>query len=441
MPSELKYPSEKELEKNRFLGITEGSSARIIFNLTSGAFLVGLLKYMGASDAVCGYILAIPVLAAVIQFLSPIILERLPYRKTIITIGSITHRFLLSALIFIPFLPFGKDVKLWMAAFMFFVSYVAVSFVNPAISNMYVSFVPQNIRGKYFGTRESYLLLAATVVTLILGKVLDVFTDAGNELTGYVVVYAVIFFFTLINFASYLMMKEVPLIHTKEPIKITEVFTLPFKNKIFITYFIMSIIWNIATQIGGAFFGVYLKSDLDLNYTTITILSMISSFVYVMSARIWGKYADKKGWSKTTMLTIGILGICHSLWFFTAKGSPMILVLLTAAHIISGIAWSGINVALFNLQFDYTPDEKRTVYIGLNAATSGIIGYIAAIIGSQLVSLFGDKRLLILGLSFDIKQILFLISALLLFACALFIGIFMRPKKKNNSDKEAINHV
>ncbi|MCX7772288.1 MAG: MFS transporter, partial [Clostridia bacterium] len=190
MPSQQReIPSEKMLEKNRFLGIVEGASARIIFNLTSGAFLVGLLKYMGANDTVCGYIIAIPVLAAVIQFLSPIVLESLPYRKTIITIGSMVHRVLLTLLIFAPFLPIGVNAKLWVAGGMFFVSYLAVSFVNPAISNMYVSFVPPNIRGKYFGQRESYCLLAATIVTLILGKVLDIYTDSGMETTGYIIIY------------------------------------------------------------------------------------------------------------------------------------------------------------------------------------------------------------------------------------------------------------
>lgn len=58
MPSYLNYPSEKDLEKNRLLVIIEGASAKTIFNLTTGAFLVGLLKFMGASDKVCGYILS-----------------------------------------------------------------------------------------------------------------------------------------------------------------------------------------------------------------------------------------------------------------------------------------------------------------------------------------------------------------------------------------------
>ncbi|NLB78097.1 MAG: MFS transporter, partial [Clostridiaceae bacterium] len=173
MSPQLKYPLEKDLEKNRFLMIIEGASARTIFNLTSGAYLVGLLKFMGASDTFCGYVLAMPVLAAIIQVLSPIILESLESRKRIIMVGSMIHRFLLVTLIATPFIPVRPNTRLIIAAIIFLISNFAVSFVNPAISNMYISFVPQNIRGRFFGGRESTMLIVATLVTLIMGTVLD----------------------------------------------------------------------------------------------------------------------------------------------------------------------------------------------------------------------------------------------------------------------------
>lgn len=427
-------PNGMEMQKNRLLGIFEGASARIIFNLTTGAFLVGLLKYIGASDTVCGYIVAIPVLAAVVQFLSPIILESLKYRKKIIIIGCLVHRLLLSSLIAIPFLPFSTSLKLWTAVAVFFLSYLSVSFINPAVANMYVSFVPQNIRGKYFGMRESYLLLSTTIVSLVLGKTLDIFEEAGNEGTGYLVIYAVVFVFTIINFISFHRMKEVPLLHSKVRMKISEIFSLPLKNKKFVRFFILSIIWNIAFQIAGAYFSIYLVSDLKLNYTTITLLGMLSSSAYVVAANLWGKYADKKGWSVTTMLSLGSLAVCHALFFISSGSSPFLMVTLIAAHAISGISWSGINVSMFNLQFEFTPDEKRTVYIGFSAAASGIIGYMAAVAGSILVGIFGQRLFTLGSLAFNIKQILFAVSALLVFVSSAYIFFFMRKKAKKVSE-------
>jgi len=430
MQSQHARITEKDLERNRLLVILEGASARTIFNLTTGAYLVGLLKYIGANDTLCGYIIAIPVIAAIIQVLSPIILESLEYRKKIIIIGSMIHRVLLFMLIFVPFLPVSSGGKILMATIILLISYVAVSFVTPAISNMYVSFVPQNIRGRYFGMRESYNLIAATLITLVLGKVLDSFTEAGKEGTGYIIVYCFIFFVTILNISFFMFMKEVPLTHIEHRIRLSEIFVLPLKDRRFIRYFIMLIIWNIAVQIASAYFGVYLKSDLSMSYTVITSLSFLNSVAYVISARRWGKFADKKGWSLTAMITIGILSICHFTWFLASNGSPVVLLILAVSHLTGGIAWSGINVALFNLQFDFTPDEKRTVYIGFSAAISGLIGYVAAAVGAQLVGLFGEKPVIIFGMAFDIKQVLFFISSALLAVCAAYIGVFMHTGRK-----------
>lgn len=438
MSDGYKMPGERDLERNRFLGIIEGASARTIFNLTTSTFLVGFLKAMGADDTICGYIVPIPVLAAGIQFLSPIVLESLKFRKKIIVAGSLIHRLLLSSLIAVPFLPLNSSAKLWLTAAVFLLSNLAVSFITPAASNMYVSFVPPHIRGKYFGTRESYLLLSATVFSLILGKVLDLFEEAGNELGGYTVVYAVVFALTIVNFLSYARMKEVPLLHHKDRMKVGEVFTLPLKNRLFVRYFIMSVIWNIAIQIASAFFSVYLVSDLDMSYTTITLLNMLNSVVYVVAAGIWGRFADRKGWTTATMVCFVILAVCHTIWSLSFKGSPFLMVMLVVAHITAGVAWSGINISLFNLQFDFTPNEKRTVYIGFNAAASGLIGYMAAILGSQLVGAFGETDLLIGGVPVDIKQILFVTSALLIFVCAAYIFFFM--KNRNRMAKEDNSH-
>ncbi|WP_252891291.1 hypothetical protein [Thermoclostridium stercorarium] len=66
-----------DYERSRLMAIIEGISARIIFGLTTGAFLTGYLKFLGADDDLCGLIAAIPGLASVIQFFSPMLLEKL----------------------------------------------------------------------------------------------------------------------------------------------------------------------------------------------------------------------------------------------------------------------------------------------------------------------------------------------------------------------------
>jgi hypothetical protein len=74
-----------DYEKSRLMAIFEGISARIIFGFTTGAFLTGYLKYIGADDELCGQIASIPVLAGIIQFVSPLLLEKLNHRIPLVT--------------------------------------------------------------------------------------------------------------------------------------------------------------------------------------------------------------------------------------------------------------------------------------------------------------------------------------------------------------------
>ena len=421
---------EKTMQRNRLMGIFEGGTARVIFNLTSGAFLVGFLKHMGASDTVCGYILSIPVLAAAIQFLAPIVLERLEYRLRIITLGSTLHRILLTLLIAIPFLPLPSGVKLWMSAILYLFSHLSVSFVSPAVSNLYVSFVEPSNRGKYFGQRESWLLVFATIMSLLMGWILDMFRAAGNERGGFVAIYITIFLLMLINTSAYLRMKEVPLAHSPEPMLLREVFTLPLKSPLFRRFFFLSILWNIGIQLSAAFYGVYQVNDLALTYTEINLYGMLSNVVYFSCAMLWGRVADKLGWSFASMVSFLFVGITSIIWFFIVRG-PWMTPLLVLAMLTAGVAWSGINISLFNLQFDFMPDQKRTVYIGFNSTVSGLLGYAASTMGAMLVGVAAAFEGEFLGMTFGIKQLLFLLSGTMIVACAFYVKIFMKQPKRH----------
>ncbi len=417
---------EEAMQRNRLLGIYEGATARVIFSLTTGAFFVGFLKLMGANDTITGYILAIPVLAASIQFLAPLVLERLEFRKGIIMLGSLLHRLLLCLLILMPFLPFSINAKLWITAALYLISNLSISFVSPAVSNLYVSFVEPQNRGRYFGSRESWILVFATVMNLAMGKILDVFRDAGNERGGFVAIYVAVFMMTLINMWSYLRMKEVPLAHHPIPMKLREVFTLPLQNARFRRFFFLSLLWNVGIQLSAAYYGVYQVNDLALTYTQINLLGMLANIFYFVFAFMWGKVADRLGWAFTSMLSFLLIGMTSLVWFFVVPGVWM-MPLLSMAMILAGMAWSGINISLFNLQFDFMPEQKRTVYIGFNATVSGLLGYTASLIGATLVGISSSFQGNLFGLTIGIKQLLFFSSGVLILLCSVYVLIFMHP--------------
>lgn len=416
--------SEQEYEHSRRMAIFEGCTARAVFNLTSGAFLAGYVSFLGADDAFNGIIGAIPVLAGVISILSPIYFEKRDNRKLPIVILNFLHRFILGLMGFIPLIVEGTTPRLMLVASFYLLANLAISFSNPAASALYISLTPVNIRGRYFGKRDSILLAFGIVFTLVLGRVLDGFRAKDNEYGGFIIVFSVILLLSLANGFFWSKIKEPAVNSKKTTFTLRQIVTIPLKNVGFrriITFFIL---YNIGQQVAGPFFSVYMVTRLKLDYTYITIMGMMSTIVNVILVRIWGRVADSKSWNFVLTYSTLLLGIVHLCWLFVNNSTAFILVPIF--HIVSGAAWAGIGISTFNIQYIYSPENGRTVYTGFNAALGGLMGFLGTLSGSVLLGVF-DKMGLHIG-SFMISgmQMLFLLSGILLMICSAYANFCIK---------------
>ena len=106
--------------------------------------------------------------------------------------------------------------------------------------------------------------------------------------------------------------------------------------------------------------------------------------------------------------------------------------------IISNIGWSVIGIAFVNIQYDFAPVKGRTMYIGVNAAVIGIIGFFGVFIGAFIMEVVAKHNLNIFGLPIRGQQILMLISGILLFTCAIYIHFVIQKNKKIINKTEGI---
>lgn len=423
------YYSTKPLEErdyvhSRKMSIFEGCTARTIYNLTSGAFLAGYANFLGANDAFNGIIGAIPVLAGVISMFSPMYFEKRDKRKLQAVLLNFLHRFILGLMVFIPLIVLNQAPRLMLLAFMYFAAYLAISFANPAASGLIIDLTQENTRGKYFGRRESYLLAVGTVISLILSRVLDGYKADGNEYGGFVVVFVVILLLSLTNYYFWSNIKEPPVKSKKTTYSLKQVVTIPLKNSGFKKVIIFFVLYNIGLQVGGPFFSIYMVTNLKLDYTYIMLMSMISTLVNVILVRVWGKIADNRSWDFVLKCSILMLGITHFAWMFVTDTTSVVLIPLL--HIAGGMSWAGIGISTFNIQFIFSPEEGRTVYIGFNAALGGVMGFLGTLAGSGMLLIFGASGLRIASLNAGGMQVLFAISGIILMLCAAFAHFFIK---------------
>ncbi len=416
--------SESEMQTSRNISVYEGCTARSILTLTSGAFLVGFAKYLGANDQIAGIIAAVPVLTGMITAFSPVIYEKMENRKFLTCLLCFIGRLLLGCMIIVPFIKTEYTSRITLLIFMFATANLFLSFTIPASQAWILSITPEKIRGYYFGKRESMVLAAVTVITLIMGQVLDKYERAGNQLKGFVILYTFVICIALINFVIFSGIKEPKNTVSKSSFKLSSVLTLPIKNKKYMLISLILIVWNMGFQLAAPFTAVYMRSQLQLNYGLITLLAVVASVSSVLSVRYWGRLADRKSWLYLLKLMLLLQVLCFVIWFWTNKST--FLVLLPIAHIISGSVASGMNICINNIQYIYAPTENKTVYLGFSSAVNGIFGFSGTLIGSMLLNVTQNFRGSLLGIDIGNVQLIFLFAALVLIAGVLLVKLISR---------------
>ncbi|MCX7709904.1 MAG: MFS transporter [Clostridia bacterium] len=412
-----------EDQRDRQLFIYESCVGGTIYNLTTGAFMAGLAVSLGASDWLNGLLGVIPMMAGMVQILAPLLLERSSNKKFLMVFFVSLYKLMISSVVFIPLVISNQNGRLTVLMVCVVAAYFSLNIVWPGFSMWMQGVVPERIRGRFFGIKDSYALAVITAVSLTMGYVLDAHKPQGSDTpayTGFLIVFLVALGLTLINIGILLRIKEPKMETSVNRVKLSDCFTKPLANKTYMKVVLFFILWNLGLNIGNPFLPVYQVKYLQLDYKYIMLLNLLSNITIVFVVRQWGKYADRFTWAHSATLSIGILSFTHLLWVFASEKT---LFLLPVIFLLNGTAWAGINISLFNLPFLFSPQENRTVYLGFNAALGGISGLAATLLGGQLVNLFEGKVFIIGNVGLSGIQIIIFISSILLAVCTCF-GVF-----------------
>ncbi len=416
--------NEKEMARSRYLSIYEGGTARSILTLTSGSFLVGFANYLGASNQILGIVSAIPVFAGIVTVFSPLMFERMVNRKFITILFCLIGRLMLGTMIVIPFIDIPNSLQIVLLIGMFLVANLFLASIMPSATTWLLKITPESIRGTYYGRREAIVLGAVTIVTLVMGQVLDKFDRAGYQLGGFVILYIFVIIITLVNFIVFSGMKEPPNEILKTDISVINIFRIPLKNKKYVTISILMAVWNFGYQFAFPFTSVYMVSTLKLGYGLITIMAVLASLASVISVYFWGRLADRKSWLYLMNLMIFIQITSFFIWFFINKST--VAILLPIAHILGGAAIGGINISLNNLQYSFSPPDNKTVFLGFSSAVNGVIGFIGTLAGSYFLTVSEKFEFTAWKLSVGSMQMIFLIAGIILFSGIVVVHNIMK---------------
>ena len=191
----------------------------------------------------------------------------------------------------------------------------------------------------------------------------------------------------------------------------------------------ISIVWSIATHFSRPFMGTYQKSELGFTAQISSIIVIVGSFSRALISRPFGKFADKYTFTNMLIVCMGIEAVA---FIMMALATPVLHTefLYVIFYMLYSIGMAGINSATINLYYDYVDKDKITRALALKTSLAGIIGFVATLLASPIVTAIQANNNQVFGMTIYAQQLLSLVSCLITIGIILYLVFVVKKADK-----------
>ena len=411
----------------RIAYIIEAGFEYFVSLFVTGTFLGYILDALGFNDAMQGIISTVATFTCGAQLFALVLTNKKV--KKIVTIGHLINQLCFVLLYLLPIFDFSANIKTVVLIVLLFSGHIINNAINPAKITMLMASVEDKKRGSFTAIKEMVSLAGGMAVSIALGRVADIYRDAdGLPTTPYYIICCVALVLMMaIHITSLLVSTEKPM-PERPPVPVLKTVKRLATNADLMNVVCVGVIWNIASGFSASFLTSYVREELAFTFTTITIISALSSICRIAVSPFMGKLADKKSFSYTMTLCfvlagIGFLGNC-----FTMPETRWLHLIYICLH---SIAMAGINSGIINLVYDYVKPEERAVAMGVQNALGGILGFVAALIGGViLASIQSNGGFDFFGINIYAQQVLSAITVVFVIGLVFYMRIIIAPMKR-----------
>jgi MFS family permease len=375
------------MRRNLNLGIAEGIVAMPIVYLTlPGNFIVAMLltQTFPLSESLYGLISSLPAWCNVIQlFLMPLLTRRWSQKRITLWFSWLHLGVWMALGIMLPFVPIddlGGAGVLFLILFglsAFFQSLVGVSWTS-----WIQEWVPEKIRGKYFGRRNRMLQFSTVAFLLVTGEALTRLTEISPVIGFQALVFVAVVLRAISIFSQNRILASAGRIETEGGLDLKAQMRLIGQRKPLLWLFGFGAAFGLTTGLFGPFFNVFLYDGLGLSVSEVGMLIVISSITGAISMPAWGQFLDRYGNRPTMNVALAMWMIPGFAWALLTPENTWILKLLFAS---GGIFSAGFILGQFNLLLKLVPPEAKTAAISMNVAITSLAAAFAPVVGGILL--------------------------------------------------------
>lgn len=390
--------------RNFRLFILSGIFSTIMLNLYN-PFIVKFLQRMGGNEFHISLLDSLPGLLGIMSSLPGAVYITLRSRKSTkkhMTAFMAVSRLTVASLAIAVFFP--QDIAPWLIVFIVAFRSLPESIAAIAYQSFNGELFEDDFRSTAISMRSKLSVPVAIAVSLLSGYILRAIPGSESErLIYYQVFFVLSVFFGFLETFSFVIMKD-PAGKKKETvIDIKRIFTEIRKDKKFIRFTAVSLIFYAGWQMGLPLFNIYQVVNLKADEFWLSILYVFTSLGSFSGYNFWNRMIQKRGNALAAAITS--LGIAIS---------PMLLAVTpntywaAALFFASGYFYAGSNTVLLNYLLESTPQENRVVYIGVYKTLVNISLMVSPIISHRILTLTGIfYTLFIVGFIRMVSSILF----------------------------------
>ena len=410
------YNVKDDLGRGRFCMLMSSIMAGLVGQLSGGLFYTSFLLNYGLRVSDIGILTFVPYLACLLNIFSPWLLEHFKKRKGILVASKLLANTInILGITILPTVVKNPTALL--------VCFVILTITTSSINQLFGSgfsawnanFLPDNVRVDYFTTSSCINSAITFSITLVVSFIGDKLMGTPNELLMLTTIRYIAFFLAVIDCLIWLIPKEFPYATTAKA-KLSNIFTLPFKNKRFLGTILIASSYTFVSNLPNATLNAYVL-DIGVSYTLCNGINATYFLFFIFFSAMWKKFISKHYWFRACGFCLFMQAATYFAYSFVTANTIWLYVTVRFSQHVLGVV---MNTIMASLPYVNLPEEDRTNYLSFHTILANLSAFLSMMIGTVFTGFMGESVLNVFGLPFSSTQIL-------LFACAtgqVLVGLF-----------------
>lgn len=372
--------------------VKDGILSQLIESLTGGPIAIAIALWLGASNALIGYLLALPFLCNIGQFPGILLLEKFKYRKLLSACASTFARLSFLGVFVLVFYPNMPNAPFILACF-YTVRYIGTGCSSASWNSWMKDLIPGRILGRFFSTRFTYMMLTSLIVNLIITFFLAFWPFEKNYFYAILILVAGLSAFY--GFYIFYHISEPISSQTESENSLLKKVKAVFADSNFVRLILFLGFFNFSINLAVPFFSVFVLQQLKLDLSIVLLLVTLTQLTSIAVMRVWGRIADYFS-NKSVLAVTGPLYVL-SIFLFLFTNFPqthlLTIPLLIFIYALVGVAQSGVTLATNNIALKLAPKGSASIYLSTNAFFNACMAGTAPILGGLFADFFKGKSL------------------------------------------------